>query len=206
MAWWNRSLSWAAHRDGDAPGWEALERALEDARAGEPVHFPTGAKPGAPGAYAVNAYRIDDDAEGPLWLLVSWGLSDLFEPSARPIPAEITLRLPRTNGAGEPPVWARLLLDALVLHQRQAGAAPQPGDLVELGAPVDGSRKTKQVALVYAADPQLGQAHSMLGTVQFAAALAIDAEQVGAAKALGGEAMLARLADDNPRWVSRLTR
>lgn len=206
MSWWNRSLSWAARREGAAPGWEALDRALENARAGEAMHFPTGHKPGRAGAYAINAYRVEDLREGPLWLLVTWGLSDLFEPSGTPVHAELTMRVPRREHTEEPPQWARLLLDAMAQRARQGASAPAPGTVMELGGPIDGSRKTAQVALMADEDPVLGEAHSVLGRVSFVSLLGIDAETVGGAKAAGAELMHARLRAENPLWVTRLTR
>lgn len=197
-----RQKSWALTRDGDAPGWLALEAALAVRGLAEPMHFPTGDVPGGRGAYAINAYRRADH-----WLMTTWGLSDLFgdAPHRRAGAGwgvELTLRTPLRMADVEPRQWARLLLTALAESSVARGMPYAAGEVLDTGGAISGRKKSSVRALVFADDPELVAVSTPHGPVRWVTAYGITAVEQGMILAAGAQSFLDGARDANPLLVT----
>lgn len=173
----------AEHDDADhdadaAPGWDAVEAAVQSVTAVEPVHFAVGGLPDAGGVYAVDGYRTADG-----WLLVTLGLSELFEktsddPATSGWGLELTLRLPAALDEEQPPEWALRLLVRLGDHIDETGSVVGDGHRFDPGGPITGTPDTRLRALAFALDPELGGVDTPHGHLDFIRVVGITADEL----------------------------
>ena len=175
----------------DTRGWDAIEAAVAQVVADpSPLHWGTGTLPGQTGIYGLSAYRAGDH-----WLLVTFGLTDLFGQDAGAEVSgwgfELTMRVPRT--AEQPPAWALSLLDKLgqyVFGSEQPLAA---GHRMDPGGPITGESGTRLTALAFTEDPQLPRIASALGRAIFLTVVGITSDELALMKATSTEQVLATL-------------
>jgi len=175
----------------DTRGWDAIEAAVVRVVADpSPLHWGTGALPGQTGIYGLSAYRADDH-----WLLVTFGLTDLFgQGEGAEVSGwgfELTMRVPRT--AEQPPAWSLTLLDKLgqyVFGNEQPLAS---GHRMDPGGPITGEPGTRLTALAFAEDPRLPRIESPLGRALFLTVVGITADELARMKATSTDQVLAAL-------------
>ena len=172
-----------------APGWAAIDRALERLYPGLTPHQLTSQRPydleGRSPLPAISAYEA---AEPPHWHLVTYGLSELFEktspdPERSGFGFELSLRLPRTAEQQQPPPWAVQLLQMLG-HYVLSGHGPlDSGHLIDLGGPLvppstEGGPPCALEAVALVPDPELGKLDTPHGSVLFLQLFGLTRDEV----------------------------
>jgi hypothetical protein len=192
--------------DGDARGWDAIEAAVAQAVSDRsPLHWGTNTLPGQGGIYGVNAYR-----DGDHWLLVTFGLTDLYGPTSdgdgdvSGWGFELTMRVPRTHE--QPPAWSLNLLDQLGRYVFSSGRPFEPGHRMDPGGPITGKPDTRLTALAFVEDPQLPPIASPYGRALFLTVVGITADELEQMKATGTRQVLDSLAADSPALVTNPAR
>jgi suppressor of fused protein SUFU len=186
----------------EAPGWRAIEDAVcRIAPSQEPLHWGTGTLPGQDGIYGLSAYRVDDH-----WLLVTFGLTDLFSKSADDDPDvsgwgfELTMRIPAEES--QPPAWVLRLLQQLGRYVFSTGRPLNDGHRMDPGGPITGTPDTRLTALAFADDPQLGAIDTPHGSVRFLTVVGITADELARMKATSTVHVLAELAAASPFLIT----
>lgn len=191
----------------EAPGWRAIDAALKELYGdATPTHVAPMLPPslGGPGGLAgCSAYA----AEGH-WHYVTYGLSALFEPDTG-WGIELTLRV-RRGDEEEAPRWAFAVLDDLARYVLDTGNVLVPGDWMETPGAITGypanpaAPPTGLTCVAFAEDPELGRIETPHGEVTFVQVVGITVDELRAMA--DGDAVLDRLADDDPLLVTDLTR
>ena len=192
-----------APRDPESPGWDAIQAAL-DGLYPEQEHRHIGYTPGlafGSGLQGCSAYRAEDH-----WHYVTFGLTELWakeegsDPAASGWGYELTMRV--TGPADEAPPWPFGLLEPIARHTRTNAHPFEVGDRLEPGGPITGSTDTRLVALAFTHDRSLAPIETTNGRVEFRQAVGITAEELAEMRATSTDAVLARLAADNPLLVT----
>lgn len=188
----------------EAPGWDAIERALSAAFPGQtPGHWGTNALPGQ-GVYGLSAYQDQDG-----WFLVTYGLSELFakegdDPDTSGFGFELTIRTPPAPDA---PGWALGLLRSLGNSVFSSGRTFGDGHRVDLRQPITGGNPPTQLtALAITTDPMLGEIETPNGHVEFLRLVGITGDELDRMKAESTASVLADLGASNPKLVTDAAR
>lgn len=195
-----------ADEDGDAPGWDAIQAAVEAVVPPQrPLHWGTGNVPGQDGIYGLSAYRAGEN-----WLLVSFGLTELFgkeseDPETSGWGFELTLRVP-VRDPGQPPHWALNLLQQLGKYVYSSGRRFEAGHRMQPGGPITGKPDTRLTAIAFAEDQQLGTIDTAYGKVQFLQVVGITDEELSRMKATRTAEVLTELAATSPLLVTDIAR
>jgi hypothetical protein len=185
----------------EAPGWDAIEAAVARVvPAQQPLHWGTDALPDQDDIYGLSAYRVDDH-----WLLVTFGLSELFGkssdgPEVSGWGLELTMRVPATED--QPPAWALRLLQQLGRYVFSAGRPFDDGHRMDPRGPITGAPDTRLTALAFATDPGLGTIDTPHGTVRFLTVVGMTAEELARMKATSTAHVLAELAAASPLLIT----
>lgn len=206
-------MSDATSHDGDAPGWNAIDRWVG-------AHFPTA----TPHQFTSrHPYELDKPSPLPAvtvfetrspagWLYVSYGLSELFEKSSDDAAIsgfgyELTLRVPVAPHGLEgpsdtPPVWPLRLFQSLGHHALSQGGGFDSGHFLDLGAPMvppnsDGPRPEDcaLTGLVCLPDPALGKIETVHGSLLFLRLFGVTADELEALKDVKLGSLVACLAE-----------
>lgn len=164
-----------------SPGWQAIDDAMAGLY-GEATPRHVGYMP--PAAFSTNLQGCSAYDAGDHWHFVTYGLSELYVPAAEDDPAfsgwgfELTMRVPH---ATPQPEWPFTMLNELAKHINGNGVLLQPGDRVDLRAPVTGYPNVPDAPdttlTVYAVtpDPELGRIETPNGRVEFLQVVGITA-------------------------------
>jgi hypothetical protein len=189
----------------NAPGWDAIHLAVTRiVGQQEPLHWGTGTLPGQDGVYGISAYRA-----GGHWLLVTFGLTDLFDTTEDEDTDvsgwgyELTLRVP---AAGDPPAWSLRLLEQLGRYVYSGAKSIRARHRLDPGGPITGKPDTRLTALVFTEDPQLSQISSPNGSVSFIAVVGITAAELAQMKTSSTEAVVADLRNRSTLLVTDVGR
>lgn len=188
--------------DEAAPGWDALEKHVQDRLGleGEHVHWGSGTLPGQEGLYGVSAYAVQD-----VWLYLTFGLSELFEKESDDIEVsgwgiELTMRVPRT--APTPPAWPLPVLAQLGQHVFVNGAPFAPGHRAGGNGLSTDDPASALMGLAFAEDPQLGQIITPNGHVAFVTAVGVTASELERMRSTTTDAVLDELRANGPLLVT----
>jgi suppressor of fused-like protein len=168
----------------DAPGWDAIGRALELMFGPhEAAHWEGSASlSGQDGIWGLSAYRADE-----FWFYVTFGLSELWgkvsdDPNLSGWGLELTMRIPVTGV--EPPLWPATLLGQLGTYVFSTGNVFDPGHRFDARAELTGGTPaTHLTAIAFAEDPQLGIIDTPNGSVTFVTAFGITRDELDRMKA-----------------------
>lgn len=191
--------------DDEAPGWDAIEAAVARVvPAQRPLHWGTNALPGQDGIYGLSAYRAGDH-----WLLVTFGLSELFskdsaDPEVSGWGLELTMRVPATEE--QPPPWTLRLLQQLGRYVFSSGRPFDHGHRMDPGGPITGKPDTRLTAVAFATDPELGTISTPHGTVHFLTVVGITGEELAQMKATSTAHVLAGLTATSPLLITDTSR
>ncbi|WP_157995646.1 suppressor of fused domain protein [Thermomonospora amylolytica] len=155
---------------------------------------------GQDGIYGLSAHRGGDH-----WLLVTFGLSELFgkdsaDPEVSGWGLELTMRLPATGA--RPPAWSLRLLQQLGRYVFSTGRAFDHGHRMDPGGPITGTPGTRLTAPAFATDPRLGTIDTPHGRVQFLTVIGVTADELARMKATGTAHVLAELAAASPLLIT----
>jgi hypothetical protein len=206
-----------AHPDDHAPGWRAIDRALEGLYPGQkPLHSATvlHARIGGQDYLdGISVYRAEHPR--PHWHFVTYGMTELYgkdwqDKERSGFGFEFTFRLSRdarTSPDVRPPGWAISFLQNLARYVWQSGNAFEPGHHMDLNGPIALETPTQITAALFAADPQLpAEITTPFGRVSFVQVVGISADELAAAEAWDTMKFLDVLAKIDPMLITDLDR
>lgn len=189
-----------------APGWDAIEAAVARLHPSvEPLHYANmPALPDQDGIYGLHAYRL-----GQRWLLVTLGLTELFEKVSDDLSRsgwgiELTMLVDGPDDA--PPAWAVRLLEKLADYVDSTARPFASGHRMDPGGPITGNPADRLTAVAFTQDPQLGSITTPHGNMDFLRVVGITADELADAQATTTAAMLADLMRMNPDLATDPTR
>lgn len=160
--------------DDKAPGWDAIDAALEPIYKGqEPRHYGT-VLPAMLGGndplHGISAYVRDRPV--PHFHFITYGFTDLFrketdDPEESGFGFELTLRLVRSPDEDTPPPWALNFLQNLARYVFGSGNRFAAGHKMGLNGPIALDMRTKITAILFADDAELGAIESPFGAARF---------------------------------------
>ncbi len=168
-----------------APGWDAIDAALDSIYRGtEPhAHYWTvlpymlgGNDP----LHGISVYLRDEPV--PHFHFVTYGFTDLYtketdNPAISGFGFELSFRLARASDEREVPDWALAFLQNLARYVFGTGNQLEIGHKMGLGGPLEPDSETPIVALLFAADPELGELTSPLGRAHFIEVVGITEDE-----------------------------
>jgi hypothetical protein len=162
----------------EAPGWRAIEAHIRRlVTAAEPLHRGTNALPDQ-GVYGISSYDLGDS-----WLLLTLGLTELFEKISEDAEVtgygfELTLLVPHRAEETEPAFWTRNLLYKLGQYVYSSGRLFSPGHRMEPGGPITGAQDTALTGVAFAEDPLLGRLNTPFGMMTFLRVVGVTAGEL----------------------------
>lgn len=156
----------------EAPGWDAIDQALDQLYPGvEPQHLATMLKwrlGGPQPLDGISIYPRDDH-----WHYVSYGMSELYEKESSFVEQsgwgfEFTIRVARSAGEQEAPMWAANLLQNLGRYVFTSSNAFGPGHYMTLNGPINLDQPDTAIRHVaFYIDPELGEIETPHGRLTF---------------------------------------
>jgi hypothetical protein len=204
--------------DNEAPGWDAIDRAVTPLYPGqEPKHYGTllnfriGGRDPLDG---ISAYRAGAGGPRPHWHFVSYGMSDLYakeggDPEWSGWGFEFTFRLardPTEPADAEPPMWALSFLQNLARYVFSSGNVFEPGHHMDLNGPIALEQETAITAALFASDPQLPEITTPHGRLRFVQVVGITADELEAARAWDTAKFIQLLGSRDPLLITDLSR
>jgi len=199
-------------QDQQAPGWDAIDAALNKHYAGiEPFHYGTmiSYRLGGPDPLdGVSVYAREEPI--PHWHYVTYGFTELYEKESENASYsgfgfELTLRLAR-EGEEQPPIWAVNFLQNLARYVFNSGNGFQPGHHLDANGPIEADRDTPITAVAFVEDPELGQADSPFGAFGFVQVVGITADELDLIKVWNTRSFLELAKTRLPLYLTDLTR
>jgi photosystem II stability/assembly factor-like uncharacterized protein len=175
----------ASEDDDESPGWEAIDRALAPVYRGAQPHAHYGTvlpymRGGNDPIHGISVYLRSDPV--PHFHLVTYGFTDLFvketeDPDESGFGFELTLRLARGADDTEVPGWALSFLQNLGRYVFSTGNRFGVGHKMGLNGPIAQGADTRITAVLFAADPELGEIASPFGKAAFLQVVGITDEE-----------------------------
>ncbi|MEV0129149.1 suppressor of fused domain protein [Dactylosporangium sp. NPDC050688] len=197
----------------DAPGWDAIDAALDRLYPGvEPKHYATLVKWSLGGPDPLDGISFyARESPVPHWHIVSYGMSELY---SAPNPDaewsgwgyEFTFRVRRAPGEAEPPVWAANLLQNLARYNFGSGNGFAPYQQMDLNGPIALEHRTLIRAVAFVEDPELGVIDTPFGKVRFLQIFGLTLDEYAATQTWSVEAVLGLAAGHAPLFVTDLGR
>ncbi|TPV93843.1 MAG: suppressor of fused domain protein [Myxococcales bacterium FL481] len=192
-----------------APGWQALDQRLVRCYPGQMPHQFTSRNPYEPDSPsplpAVSGFAVPHP---PGWHLITYGLSELFDKSS-PNPTisgfgfEVTMVVPREDGAERPPAWVVRFLQAVGRMQLETGGKLDTGHCVDFAGSLEGSIIEGAVCVP---DEVLGKIDTPNGSVLFLRLVGLTRAELEAFRDLDREATVLALAELLPDATTDLGR
>jgi suppressor of fused len=191
----------------EAPGWDAIDGALERLYGTlEPLHYAPAlhARLGGPDPIdGISVYPIGGPR--PAWQFVTYGFSELYDketddPAVSGYGFELMLRVSRAaSDEGTPPAWALNFLQNLGRYVFSSGNVFDAGHYMDLNGPIVAGGDTAIRAIVFAHDPELPEVlDTPNGAVRFLRVVGITLDELHAIKRWNGRAFLEVLASAVP--------
>lgn len=200
-----------ARLDETAPGWRAIDRAVDRLYPGvEPAHWGTKVRWSAGGPDpldGISAYP----GEGPRhWHYVTYGLSELYGKTSGDADVsgwgiELTFRLARTEGDAAP-TWPWSLLQNLARYVFESGNVLSPGDHTDLNGPIALKEDTAIRAALFVMDPKLDPIDTPNGRISFVQVIGVTIDEYEAAVEWDTNWMVEILGERNPLLVTDVRR
>jgi suppressor of fused-like protein len=197
--------------DPEAPGWDAIDRALLALYADAPQHFGTIHKHAMGGPDPIDGISVyRRDAPGPHFHLVTYGFSELYRketaaPERSGYGFELTFRVARAPN-DEPPFWAISLLQNIARYVFKTGHVFGPGHYMNANGPIASQQKTDLQAVFFALDPELAPIETPHGRVVFLQVIGVTLDELTLARASSSDVVLSALRARNPLLVTDLAR
>jgi suppressor of fused-like protein len=183
--------------DPDTAGWDAIDAALRRIYGDkEPMHWGSALKwrIGGPDPLdGTSVYARDDH-----WHYVSYGMSELYgkesdDPQNSGWGFEFTFRLARSAKEATPPTWPISFMNNLGRYVFQTGNVFAPGHHSPINGPI-GPMETAIRALVFVADPELGEIDTPHGRLTFLQIVGITEDELLAVQSWNTKAFTGLLA------------
>ncbi|MHA7966921.1 suppressor of fused domain protein [Paenibacillus sp. CAU 1782] len=197
----------------EAIGWNAIDDALEKIYGEQqPRHYAAALPYMLGGNDPLNGISVYS-AERPIphWHYVTYGFSDLYEKETDDeqysgYGFELTMRLAKAPGEGEPPAWSMNLLQNLARYVFKSGNVFQSGDHMDANSPIRLESATKLTALGFVTDPELGEIYTPNGMVEFVQVVGITADELQATQTWNTKGLLDTLLNYYPLYITDLER
>lgn len=182
--------------DLEAPGWAALDAALQRLYPTQVPHQYTSQTAYEPGsASPLPAISVWEGSRPAHWHFVTYGLSELFEktspdPDVSGFGFELTLRVPRSEGEATPPAWALRTLQALGGYVLRTGRSFDTGHRADLGGPIAQGLPTALTCMACVPDAMLGKIAGPFGSVLFLQVVGLTADEMAAMQRLDYEGVV----------------
>lgn len=196
-----------------APGWEAIDRALNRVYSRqEPKHYGTvigyalGGEDPLPG---ISAYKRITPV--PHWHFITYGFSELYEkesddPQRSGCGFELTFRLLNHDDSDEPPDWALNFLQNLARYVFESGHAFHAGHYLNANGPIATDSDSAIRSVAFAHDPELPPIDTENGRVEFLQIIGLTNEEEFALKRWSTLKVLEVFRDYLPLWATDLER
>lgn len=200
--------------DGNAPGWGAIDGALQRIY-DKPTQWHLATRhPWALGGRdpldGISFYPRTDPV--PHWHVVGYGMSELYEkesenPEVSGWGFEFTFRLARTPGEEEPPQWPAVLLQSLGRYVFDSGNVFAPGHTMPVGGALGGDDGGSRItAITFTEDPEMGTVATPNGRVSFLQVVGLTRDEYEAAKGGRSAELMRALAPWMPLGVTDVGR
>lgn len=172
-----------------APGWEAIDRALQPLYATqEPRHYGTLLRYslGGPDPLdGISVYKREQPV--PHWHYVTYGLSELYAKESDDAQVsgwgfELTFRLRDDSGAEEPPTWPLSFLQNLARYVFSSRNAFSHGHYLNANGPIAADTDTRIRSVAFVHDPELPPVDTPNGRLEFLQVVGLTNEEEHAAK------------------------
>lgn len=200
----------ALYKDNDtAPGWDAIDRALEDLYPNQrPKHYGTAIKYMLGGPDPIDGISVYSAGEH--IHLVTYGFSSLYYDEASvgaefsKFGFELTMRLPN----GEDPFWAMNMLQNIARYVFNSGNWLEAGHYMPANGPINQGADTKLVGLAFGYDVELAAIDTAHGRVEFIQVFGITQSEIDQIKNSDNDAapILEQHRKLNPMLVTVLSR
>jgi suppressor of fused len=206
-----------ANDDDNAPGWSAIDRALQPIYgAQEPKHYGTirrrilGGSDPLDGISAYRRKRTDDGAPAH-WHFVTYGFSELYAKESENAEYsgfgfELTFRLTDDGTDDEPPMWAMNFLQNLARYVFDSGNVFEAGHYMNLNGPIALEHDTQIVSIAFVHDPELPAIDTPHGQVEFLQVVGITEDEELALKRWATRKALDAMAPALPLYITDLGR
>lgn len=191
--------------DDKAPGWDAIDAAADRLYPGiKPYHV--GYNPGVhfgSGLQGCSAYAADGH-----WHYITYGLTELWDKDEGTDPAvsgwgfELTMRVIRQSGDGEPPTWPFNLLGQVAKFVRNQDVLVEEGHRMDTRNSITGSPDSRLTVLAFTADPQLPAIATPNGRVFFLQLVGVTADELAQMKQSSTTEILRELSAGNPLLIT----
>ncbi|WP_166244056.1 suppressor of fused domain protein [Paenibacillus turpanensis] len=202
-----------ANEEAKTYGWDAIELAMGKLYGEqEPKHYGTliSYMLGGPDPLeGISAYKAEEPV--PHWHFVTFGFSELYEKESDDAEHsgygfELTFRLKREENEEEPPGWALNLLQNMGRYVFNSGNIFRPGDYLDANGPICLGEDTELTALAFVEDPELPEADTPNGRVQFLQMVGITRCELEAMQIWNTRGLLKTCEEYMPRYLTDLAR
>lgn len=200
------------NHDSDAPGWDAIDEALEPIYGTQvPKHWGTVvpyAFGGPDPIHGISAYR--SERQRPHLHYVTYGFSELYEkesddPDVSGFGFELTFRLV-CEPSEEPPDWVLNFLQNLGRYVFETGNRFGVGHTMPLNGPIRKGSDTLIRTIGFALDPELGKIVTPNCWVEFLQVVGLTQDEREAARLWNASDFLELVREVNPFLVTDLSR
>jgi suppressor of fused len=202
--------------DSAAPGWEAIDRALEKQYPGQqPKHYGTIIKWSLGGKDPLDGLNVYFHAKPrPHWHYTTYGLSELYSKESEDEELsgygfELTFRLAckwRPLPDEEPPMWPISFLQNISRYVFQTGNIFDDGHHMDLRGPIALESDTLIRAIAFSVDPELNEIETPHGNMKFLQVVGITLDELSAAQTWDTTKFLEVLARAHPLLITDLDR
>jgi suppressor of fused len=197
----------------DAPGWDAIDAALEPIYGDrEPYHVGTVlpyALGGGDPIHGISAYKNTEPV--PHWHFVTYGLSELWAKESTDLDVsgygfELTFRPTCKAKDKKPPNWSLNFLQNLSRYVFETGNAFGVGHTLPLNGPIEQDSSTLIHAVSFCHDPQLPPIMTPNGSVEFLQIVGLTLDELEAISSWDAEAFLELRGRDDAYLLTDLAR
>jgi hypothetical protein len=182
----DRDTYLARFKEGDSPGWEAIDAACDRLHGSQkPRHYAPAVPAIIGGPDPIDGVSMyDSTAGGRAHVhMVTYGMSVLhFDPEAAGAEFsghgfEFTARIAPFAGDPDGPHWMTAMMNNLARYLNQSGRWFEPGHFLNAKGPIRLNTQTSLVAIAFTEDPELGTIETPHGAVQFLQIVGLTATQ-----------------------------
>jgi hypothetical protein len=197
----------------DAPGWDAIDAALEPIYGDrEPYHVGTVLPYRLGGPDPIHGISAYQNAEPrPHWHFVTYGFSELWakessDPEVSGFGFELTFRPTCKAREKKPPTWALNFLQNLGRYVFETGNPFGVGHTMPLNGPIEVGSSTLIHAVSFVLDPQLPPIATPNGRVEFLQIVGLTMDELEAITSWNATAFLMLRQRDDPSLFTDLSR
>lgn len=196
----------------DAPGWAAIDAALERLYPRQVPHqFASKTAYEVDSASPLPAIAVYEGVRPAHWHYVTYGLSELFEKSSRDPDVsgfgfELTMRVPRQAGEESPPAWPLRALQGLGRYVLANGKGLDTGHCADLGGSIAQGVASELTCIACVPDPLLRKIDTPFGSLLFLQVVGLTSDELAAMERLDYEGVVNLLGELDFHGMTDLAR